>query len=384
MTLVARAWDLVDPGDASSFLAPLGLLDRAREAPLPCRAVWRPGVIPPAASGLDLVIFTAPRGAVLCGAASSLRRLAAAWPIPDGPELAALLDRYEGPPPRLRFADGTEWDFAGRSRVMGILNVTPDSFSDGGAFEIPEAALRHAGRMLDEGADIVDVGGESTRPGAAPVSQDEELRRTAPIVEALRRQFPRARISIDTRRAGVAREALARGADMINDISALADPAMAPLAAQARVPIVLMHMRGTPRTMQLDTHYDDLIGEVAGFLAERAEIAREGGVAGDRILLDPGFGFGKSADGNELLLRQLRSLSSLGRPLMVGASRKAFLGRATGVKTPADRLGASVAAAVAASLEGAAVVRVHDVGVTRQALDLAVRLRARREGEERS
>jgi dihydropteroate synthase len=375
---VARAWDLVEPGDAASFLRPEGLEDRATGLPLPCRALWAPrGFIDPGGLGplgaAGLVVLDGRRGSVVCGPAARLREAAASWPA--GAALVAALDHYERPASRLRFAGGRVWDFTLGTRIMGVLNVTPDSFSDGGQFSTPAAALRRAARLLEEGADIVDVGGESTRPGPSTVSVDEELRRVGPVLAALRREFPRARISVDTRRAAVAREALAAGADLINDISALSDPEMGPLAAEANVPVALMHMRGTPATMQQQTEYEDLVGAVAAFLAERVDRAREAGIADDRILADPGLGFGKSAEGNELLLRQLRSLHSLGRPLLVGASRKAFLGLAAGVPAPAERVSASVAAAVVAALFGAAVVRVHDVAATREALAVAARIR---------
>lgn len=251
---------------------------------------------------------------------------------------------------------------------MGILNVTPDSFSDGGRFLDPDAAVRHAERLLAEGADIVDLGAESTRPGAADVSPDEELERLAPVLRALRRGAPHARLSVDTRRAAVARAALDLGADMVNDVSGLADPAMAGVAAAAGAPLVLMHMRGTPATMQHLTAYEDVAGEVCAALAEAARSARNAGIAGDRILLDPGLGFAKTAEGNEILLRQLRSFLSLGHPLLVGASRKSFVGLRSGVKDPAARGAGSLAAALEAARAGAAVLRVHDVAATREAL----------------
>ena len=261
---------------------------------------------------------------------------------------------------------------------MAILNVTPDSFSDGGLHESPAAALARAGSCLAEGADLLDVGGESTRPGAAPVDEEAESRRVVPVLAALRARFPAARLSVDTRRAAVARRALEAGADLINDVSAGSDPAMLPLAAAAGVPVALMHMRGEPATMQRDTRYGDLVGEVAEALESAAERARRAGVADDRILLDPGLGFGKSAEGNELLLRQLGALRSLGTPILVGASRKTFIGHLTGVSDPAARLAGSVAAAVVAALRGAAVLRVHDVGATREALAVAAALRRAR------
>jgi len=259
--------------------------------------------------------------------------------------------------------------------VVGILNVTPDSFSDGGRFERPEAALAHAERLAAEGADIIDIGGESTRPGAAPVDAETEMARVLPAIETIRRALPGLRISVDTRRAAVARHALEAGADLVNDVSGGRDPAMFPVVAAAAAPILLMHMRGEPATMQCDTRYGDLLGEVAAALEAAVGAAREAGVADDRILVDPGLGFGKSADGNEALLSQLGALRSLGLPIAVGASRKAFLGRRTGVSEPSARIAASVAAAVVAALEGAAMVRVHDVAATLEALAVAVAVR---------
>ena len=396
--MTALAWDLLEAADVAAFLVPEGLIDRAPQVPWPCRAArlaLPPGGMAALPSPLPagVVVLEAPAGtpgtgadagrgeapaggpprAVAAGPAAGLARLSRAWP-----DLAALLARHDRTPLRLRFADGTAWDLSDRPRLMAILNVTPDSFSDGGLHESPAAALARAERCLAEGADLLDVGGESTRPGAAPVDAEAESRRVVPVVAALRTRFPALRLSIDTRRAAVARRALEAGADLINDVSAGADPAMLPLAAAAGVPVALMHMRGEPATMQRDTRYADLVGEVAEALESAAERARRAGVADDRILLDPGLGFGKSAEGNELLLRQLGALRSLGSPLLVGASRKTFIGHLTGVSDPAARLAGSVAAAVVAALRGAAVLRVHDVGATREALAVATALRRAR------
>ncbi len=402
--MTALAWDLLQPADVAAFLVSEGLSDRAPEVPWPCRAArlaLPPGGIAALPSPLPagVVVLETPAGlaggaiaadggpladdgaaargcpprAVAAGPAAGLDRLGAAWP-----ELAALLARLDRAPLRLRFADGTTWDLTDRPRLMAVLNVTPDSFSDGGLHGTPAAALAHAERCFADGADLLDVGGESTRPGAAPVDEETESRRVVPVVAALRARFPSARLSVDTRRAAVARRALAAGADLINDVSAGADPAMLPLVAAAGVPVALMHMRGEPATMQRDTRYADLVSEVAEALESAAERARGSAVADDRILLDPGLGFGKSAEGNELLLRQLGALRSLGYPLLVGASRKAFIGRLTGVSDPAARLAGSVAAAVVAALRGAAVLRVHDVGATREALAVATALRRAR------
>ncbi|MCU0253956.1 MAG: dihydropteroate synthase [Acidobacteria bacterium] len=381
--MTALAWDLLEPADVAAFLLPEGLIDRAQEVPWPCRAARLalppggraalPSPLPAGVSVLEAPVGTAAPRAVAAGPAAALAQLAGGWP-----ELARLIARLDRAPHRLRFADGGIWDLREQPRVMAVLNVTPDSFSDGGLHEDLVAALAHAERCLAEGADLLDVGGESTRPGAAPVDADAETRRVVPVLAALRARFPAARLSVDTRRALVARRALEAGADLVNDVSAGADPGMLPLAAAAGVPVALMHMRGDPATMQRETRYRDLVGEVAAALETAAGRAREAGIADDRILLDPGLGFGKSAEGNELLLRQLGALRSLGYPLLVGASRKSFLGRRTGVSDPAARLAGSLAAAVVAALRGAAVIRVHDVGATREALAVASALRRAR------
>lgn len=376
--MTALAWDLHEPADVALFLAPEGLRDEAARLPWPCRAARLP--LPPGGWGplerslpagvVLLPSAAATERAVVAGPAETLRALGDSWP-----ELAQLLERYRSPRPALRFAQGTELAPADRPWVAGIVNVTPDSFSDGGRFDRPAAALAHAERLAAEGADILDIGGESTRPGAAPIDEETESARVIPAIEAIRRALPAARLSVDTRRAGVARRALEAGADLVNDVTAGRDPAMLPLVAAAGAPIVLMHMRGEPATMQDDTCYDDLVGEVAAFLAEAVRRAREAGVADDRILVDPGLGFGKSADGNEALLCQLGALRSVGRPIVVGASRKAFIGHRSGVSEPSARAAGSVAAAVVATLRGAAMVRVHDVAATLQALAVATAAR---------
>ena len=253
---------------------------------------------------------------------------------------------------------------------MGILNVTPDSFYDGGRHADPEAALTHARRLLAEGADLIDIGGESSRPGAAPISADEECGRVIPVVAALRRQTE-VPISIDTTKAAVAAEALTVGADVVNDISAgRFDPGMLPLVAARGATIVLMHMQGTPATMQAAPHYVDVVAEVEAFLRERTEAARAAGIAADRIWLDPGIGFGKRREDNVALLANLGHLRGLGAPLLVGASRKRFLA-ADADDGPDDRLAASIAVATLAAAAGAAIVRVHDVAATRRAVALA-------------
>jgi len=218
--------------------------------------------------------------------------------------------------------------------------------------------------MVEEGADILDVGGESTRPGAASVPEDEEIRRVVPVVEAIKRELS-VRVSVDTMKARVARLAIEAGADMVNDVSSLSDPAMASVIRDGRVPLVLMHMRGTPRTMQQDTEYVDLLSSVVGFLRKRVDRATAAGVADDKIVVDPGLGFGKSATGNLRILRELPTLRSVGRPILVGASRKSFIG--TTLDLPVgDRLEGSLAVAALAAWQGAQFIRAHDVAATKR------------------
>jgi dihydropteroate synthase len=255
-----------------------------------------------------------------------------------------------------------------RTFVMGIVNVTPDSFSDGGMFDDAEAAVKHGLQLLEEGADVLDVGGESTRPGSDPVDEDEERARVVPVVEGLRREAPEALLSVDTRKASVAREALAAGADVVNDIGAGTDPDMFGVVASAGAGMVLMHMRGEPKTMQADPHYDDVVTEVRGFLAERLEEAVAAGIDRDRLCVDPGIGFGKNLAHNLALLRSIGSFRELGVALLVGVSRKRFIGELSGAEDPADRLEGSVAAAAWCASQGVAMVRVHDVGPTVRAL----------------
>jgi len=259
----------------------------------------------------------------------------------------------------------------GRTIVMGVLNVTPDSFSDGGLFADTETAVAHGARLLDEGADIVDVGGESTRPGAAPVDPDEERRRVVPVIEGLRRARPDAVLSVDTRRADVARAAIDAGATIVNDVGAGRDPAMLPLLAERAAGLVLMHMLGEPRTMQDDPQYDDVVAEVHEYLRERVETAVFAGIDTDRLAVDPGIGFGKDLGHNLELLRACSSFRDLGATVVIGASRKRFLGTLTGVEDPADRIEGSIAAAVLAVANGADAVRVHDVAATVRALAVA-------------
>lgn len=256
-----------------------------------------------------------------------------------------------------------------QTRLMGVVNVTPDSFSDGGLYLDPAAAIAHGRELVAAGAEILDVGGESTRPGAEPVSEEEELRRVVPAIQGL--EGAGSRISVDTSKAAVAAAAIDAGAEIVNDVTALrGDRGMARLCAERGVTVVLMHMRGDPRSMQDDPLYDDVVAEVKAFLAERLEAALAAGVAEDRVWLDPGIGFGKSAAHNMELLHRLGELRALARPLVVGTSRKSFIGRLDG--SPADqRLGGTIASSVLAAAEGADVLRVHDVAEMRQALAVA-------------
>ena len=264
-------------------------------------------------------------------------------------------------------------------RLMGIVNVTPDSFSDGGRFLAPDAAVAHARELAAEGAEILDVGGESTRPGAEPVSPGEELRRVLPVLEGLAEAAPGAQLSIDTTKAQVARAAIAAGAQLVNDVSALrGDPGMAELIADSGVECCLMHMLGEPRTMQRDPRYEDVVDEVRAFLEERLEFAVAAGIPEQRIMLDPGIGFGKTLAHNLELLRRLSELAGLGRPLVVGTSRKGFLGvlgaRAHGHEQPLEptrRLPGTIATSVLAFERGASVLRVHDVAPVAEALAVA-------------
>lgn len=269
-------------------------------------------------------------------------------------------------------AHDVTYDLSDRVLVMGILNVTPDSFSDGGRWQDPPSAVARAHALLAEGADVLDVGAESTRPGAPAVPADEQWRRLAPVLTALHAERPDAVVSVDTRDATVAERALAAGARIVNDVSALADPRMAAVVASHGAGLVLMHMRGTPETMQRDTTYSDVVAEVAAHLAERQRVAEANGVARECVALDPGIGFGKSAEGSLTLLARVRELTAAGRPVLVGASRKSFLARLTGDDGPPEsRVSASLAAATIAVLGGATILRVHDVAATVQAVRVA-------------
>jgi dihydropteroate synthase len=256
--------------------------------------------------------------------------------------------------------------------LVGVLNVTPDSFSDGGDFLDPAKAAAHAAAMLDEGAGIIDVGGESTRPGSDRVPREEEARRVVPVIEEILANSPDAIVSIDTYRAATAEAALGAGARIVNDVTALrGDPRMAGVVAEARCPVVLMHMLGEPKTMQHDPRYADVVREVRDFLAGRAEHAVAAGVEPENVILDPGIGFGKKLEHNLALLRHLDELVALGFPVLVGASRKSSLGAVTGVKEARDRVPGTVAANVIAYERGATLFRVHDVRPNREALAVA-------------
>jgi dihydropteroate synthase len=260
--------------------------------------------------------------------------------------------------------------------LMGVLNVTPDSFSDGGEFFGKEVAAARAGAMLEEGAGIIDVGGESTRPGSDPVSPEEEARRVIPVVRGILAEHPDTIVSIDTYRSETAGSALEAGVRIVNDVTAFRrDPRMARVVAEARCPVILMHILGEPKTMQHDPRYGDVVREVRDFLAERAEHAIAEGVDPEKIIVDPGIGFGKTLDHNLALLYHLDELVELGFLVLVGTSRKSFIGRITGVEETRDRVFGTVAANVIAYERGATLFRVHDVQANREALAVAQAIR---------
>ena len=252
-----------------------------------------------------------------------------------------------------------------RPVIMGVVNVTPDSFSDGGKFLSANAAIDHAHQLIDEGADILDVGGESTRPGSDPVGVDEELRRVLPIIEALR--DARIPVSIDTMKTEVMKAAIQAGASMVNDVNALRSEGAMQACASSGVGVCLMHMHGEPRTMQREPTYADVVGEVKNFLVDRAKACEQAGISTDRIVIDPGFGFGKNREHNLTLLRRLQEFHETGYALLAGLSRKSVLGKITGQEV-VSRVPASVAAALLAVQNGAQIVRVHDVRATKDAL----------------
>ncbi len=266
-------------------------------------------------------------------------------------------------------------DFSGGPRLMGILNATPDSFSDGGQYLTPEAAIARAETMAEEGADLIDVGGESTRPGARPVPLEEELRRVLPIVDILAQRLPQTPLSVDTTKAEVARQCLDAGASLINDVSALQfDTKMAGVVRERQIPVILMHMQGDPRTMQKHPVYKDVIQDIQAFFKERVAWAVKNGLKPEQILLDPGIGFGKTVEHNLEILRNLKSFQDLGHPLVLGTSRKSFIGKLLGSKDkplpPEDRLEGTLATHLWAAIQGVHVLRVHDVKQTRRAIEI--------------
>ncbi len=256
-----------------------------------------------------------------------------------------------------------------KTKIVGVLNVTPDSFSDGGVyFNSVESALAQAVRMAKDGADIIDVGGESSRPGSEPVSEEEELRRVIPVIERIAKEVALP-ISIDTYKPGVAKAALAAGAKIVNDIGGLRDPEMRKAAADAYAPVILMHMQGEPKTMQAHPHYQDVVLDIKEFFKTQIALAQKGGIT--ELILDPGLGFGKTLEHNLIILKRLHEFSDLGFPILVGPSRKAFIGALTGNLPAAERLEGTLAAVVAARLNGASYVRVHDVRECYRALQIA-------------
>jgi len=265
---------------------------------------------------------------------------------------------------------GNSLNLSSRTHLMGVLNVTPDSFSDGGRFFKPERAIKQALLMAEEGADIIDVGGESTRPGADEVSAEEESRRVLPVIDELAKKV-NLPVSIDTYKSEVARRALDAGAAMINDISALRfDPRMGKVAKDYDVPVVLMHIKGTPKNMQKNPSYANVIEEISDYLKESVEMAKEAGIDEDKIIIDPGIGFGKRVKDNLEIVKNLRELASLGKPILIGLSRKSFIGKILDLSLE-DRLEGSLAALVVAITNGANILRVHDVKHSRRAARIA-------------
>jgi dihydropteroate synthase len=275
----------------------------------------------------------------------------------------------------IRLPGGKELKLGDRTYVMGVVNVTPDSFSDGGKFYEIDRAVERARELINAGADIIDIGGESTRPFSDPIPLEEELKRTIPVIEAIR-NFSDIPISIDTTKAEVARRALAAGADMVNDVSALRfDPEMVKVVAEHGVPVVLMHMLGTPKTMQQNPHYDCLFGEILAFLQERIQFAVKGGVSREQIIIDPGIGFGKTVTHNLRLIRDLDVFNILERPILLGLSRKRFIGAILNRPVEERELGTAVANTIGI-MAGAHIVRVHDVAFQIEAIRMADAIRA--------
>ena len=261
-----------------------------------------------------------------------------------------------------------------KTHIMGVLNVTPDSFSDGGNyFDNVDRALAHAKQMLRDGADIIDIGGESTRPGSEPVSEEEELRRVVPIINQLVAELA-VPVSIDTHKPRVAREALNAGAKIINDVTGLTNPEMMAVAAEFKCPVVIMHMQERPKTMQTNPTYDDVVNDIKKFFQERIAVASAAGIT--NLILDPGIGFGKTLEHNLTILKRLHEFTDLGYPILVGPSRKSFIGQLTGGLPTTERLEGTIAAVVAARLSGASIVRVHDVLPCRRALQIVDAVRS--------
>ncbi|HQO78590.1 MAG TPA: dihydropteroate synthase [Thermodesulfobacteriota bacterium] len=312
-------------------------------------------------TAVDMLLAASQSGLTAIASDPGLR----SGPLRDLSESLSEVLQFESTPHTLTLK-GKVFDLSQRTHIMGVLNITPDSFSDGGRYWDHAQAVEQARRMIDEGADIIDVGGESTRPGATPVSADEELCRIIPVIEEIAADAG-VLVSVDTMKAVVAKQALAAGAAMINDVSSLSrDPSLAEVVAESGVPIVLMHMRGTPQTMQQCTAYEDLMGEICDYLRRRMEYAEKAGIRREQIVIDPGIGFGKSLErGNLTILRNLAELRSLGRPILIGPSRKGFLGRIVG-RPAHDRAEATAGAVAAAVMNGADLVRVHDVGMMKQ------------------
>lgn len=386
-----RSVNFDSPAQARELMAAIGVAPRGVEimaAKFTSRAVYVSDLHPAAAnivkqvalsSGAEAAVHreavtcrVARSNAILFGTAKELEDVARKLVGQDFglDELGKAISRAVG-----TWDAGPSLELKGRNYqlnaplIMGILNVTPDSFSDGGEFNAPQAAVARARELLEEGADVVDVGGESTRPGAAYVSAEEELRRVMPVVEALAPEHP---VSVDTRKAAVARRCAEAGAAMINDVSAgRDDPAVAAACAEFGLPYVVMHMKGTPADMQQDPRYDDVVGEVRDFLAARAAWAEGEGVK--QVIVDPGVGFGKTLAHNLALINNIPALADLGYPVMVGHSRKSFIGKLTGAEVN-GRLAGSLAAALVAARRGAHLLRVHDVAATAQALAVTAAL----------
>jgi dihydropteroate synthase len=292
-----------------------------------------------------------------------------------GAAIREALDGLIRPLRPMELSGGRCLDFGSRSLLMGIVNLTPDSFYDGSRVPGAEAAADRALRMVREGADLLDLGAESTRPGSDPVPEEEERERLIPAVAAVRAVLPEIPVSVDTNKASVAAAAIEAGADIVNDIAALGDPEMRRIVAESGVPVILMHMKGVPRTMQEAPIYEDVLGEVRDFLAERIDLALRAGIRRDRIVLDPGIGFGKRREDNLILLRHLEVLQGFGMPLLVGHSRKSFLGKIAGSSDPADRLEETLAVTAHCAAEGVEILRVHDVRANLKVIRTAAAIR---------